>query len=76
VDKSREPKPVKCLTVGWLLQENEDALLIAQNLGDITGERMQFSGGTEIARRQVVQLKEIASPSWAWRTSDDSPVSG
>jgi hypothetical protein len=63
-DECGKPEPVKCLTVGWLLQENEDALLIAQNLGDVAGERMQFSGGTEIARRQVVQWKKLISPSF------------
>jgi hypothetical protein len=63
-DEREKPEPVLCLTVGWLLQETEDALLIAQNLGDVTGNRLQFSGGTEIARRQIVRLQKITCPSW------------
>jgi hypothetical protein len=58
-DEAENPEPVLCLTVGWLLRETEDALLVVQSLGDVSGGRMQFGGGTEIARRQIIQLKEI-----------------
>jgi hypothetical protein len=71
LDERDDPKAVKCLTVGWLLRETEDAILVAQNLGDVTDGRTQFSGGTEIARRQIVQLKELTCPSWAKTTSSD-----
>jgi hypothetical protein len=60
-DEYEEPEPVLCLTVGWLLRETDDALLVVQNLGDVSGERFQASGATEIARRQVVRIGELTS---------------
>jgi hypothetical protein len=62
IDECETPEAVKCLTVGWLLKETDDALLVAQNLGDVSRDRKQFSGGTEIARRQIVQLRRITCP--------------
>jgi hypothetical protein len=62
LDECDTPAPVKCLTVGWLLKKTKDALLIAQSLGDVAGERMQFSGGTEIARRSVIRMEKLDSP--------------
>jgi hypothetical protein len=35
---------VKCVTVGWLLKDGEDAKSIAQSLGDIESEDMQTGG--------------------------------
>ena len=64
-DEAGQPEPVRCLTVGWLLKETVDALLVAQSLGDVTRGRMQFSGGTEIARRQIVHLTTLAPPFFA-----------
>jgi hypothetical protein len=64
-DECEDPASVKCQTVGWLLRETKDALLVVQNLGDVTSGRMQVSGGTEIARRQVVQISEITASSFA-----------
>jgi hypothetical protein len=42
----------------------KDALLVVQSLGDVTSGRMQVSGGTEIARRQVIQISEITASSF------------
>jgi hypothetical protein len=58
----------------WLLRETEKALLVAQNLGDVSGDWMQFSGGTEIARRQIVQLEEITCLSWVEKVLDGSAL--
>lgn len=67
MDEAEQPGAVRCLTVGWLLKETDDALLVAQSLGDVTRGRMQFSGGMEIARRQIVHLTRLTSPSFAER---------
>jgi hypothetical protein len=62
-DEYEAPEPVICRTVGWLLRETDDALLVAQSLGDVSRDRMQASGGTEIARRQVLRISELGASS-------------
>lgn len=61
INEVGDPLPVLCRTVGWLAKETEEALLVVQSLGDVDGERMQISGGTEIARRQIVRIEEITA---------------
>jgi hypothetical protein len=62
LDECEEPKALKCLTVGWLLKKTKDVLLIAQSLGDVSGERTQFTGAMEIARRQIIRMEEVQPP--------------
>ncbi|MDR0234411.1 MAG: hypothetical protein LBI31_06400 [Zoogloeaceae bacterium] len=76
LDECTEPSTVSYLTIGWLLKETEGTLLVAQNLGDITSERKQFSGGTEIVRRQIVQLQEVTCPSCLKGVTSDGQALG
>ena len=69
-DELAPPTPVLCRSVGWRVSETDEALLLAQSLGDVQGERMQIGGTVEIARRQVVRVKALACPSWARVLSD------
>ncbi|MEX2964742.1 hypothetical protein [Microbulbifer sp. TYP-18] len=48
---------VECKTVGWLVAESDEVLMLAQNLGDVNTESAQASGLMRIPR---VCVKRIA----------------
>ena len=59
---------VKCRTVGWLIEEGDSALLLAQSLGDEATDAAQSMGRTAIARRQITAVYELAiGPSFSIR---------
>jgi hypothetical protein len=52
---------VKCLSLGFLIAETEEALALAPNLGDVTRERTQAAGIMRIPRSAVRSMVELTS---------------
>jgi hypothetical protein len=65
VDEYELPQIIKCLSVGFLIAETEEAVALAPNLGDVTRERTQAAGIMRIPRSAVRSMVELTSPSQA-----------
>jgi len=50
---------IRCQTVGWLVAESEDVLMLAQNLGDISTGNAQASGLMRIPRACVREVGDL-----------------
>lgn len=50
---------VRCRSVGWVLHEAEDVVVLAQSLGDLDSSSAQSMGRTAIARRQIIQILDL-----------------
>jgi hypothetical protein len=61
VDEYEIPQIVKCLSVGFLIAETDEALALAPNLGDVTCERTQAAGIIRIPRSAVRSVVELTS---------------
>ena len=61
VDEYEIPDIVRCISVGFLIAETEEALAVAPNLGDVTKERTQASGIIRIPRTAVRSMTELTS---------------
>jgi hypothetical protein len=54
---------IKCVSVGWLIHDSTDMLVIAPNMGDLDSENnVQVSGVIRIPARCVVSVKELEEP--------------
>lgn len=59
VDEFALPEAVRCISVGFLIAETDNALALAPNLGDVERERTQACGIIRIpvsAVRRIVDL--------------------
>lgn len=55
----QEQRPVKCVSVGWLLKDG-DTKELAPNMGDVEcGDNLQVSGVISIASRSVLSIKKL-----------------
>ncbi|MFA0813890.1 hypothetical protein [Microbulbifer epialgicus] len=52
-------EPVKCCTVGWLIAESEEVLMIAQSVGEVNTDNAQASGLMRIPRASVKSLLQL-----------------
>jgi hypothetical protein len=53
------PEIVKCLSVGYLVAETENAIALAPNLGDIEQAKAQACGIIRIPQRAVIKIWKI-----------------
>jgi len=53
------PAPVRCISVGYLIDEKAGTIALAANLGDIAQERKQASGIIQIPRRCIIKMVEL-----------------
>lgn len=53
------PDAVRCVSVGFLVAENEQALALAPNLGDVNEGRPQGCGIIRIPRSAVRRLSDL-----------------
>lgn len=67
-----ELKAVKCQTVGWLLEQTPTLLLIAQSVGDLSGEESQTMGRTAIAVRQITKIVDLLLGQTIWTAPEIS----
>ena len=51
--------PVKCVTVGWVVHDDGETLVLAQSFGDIGDEDMQVAGLKTIPCRAVTRRVAI-----------------
>jgi len=57
---------VYCWTVGWILNEDQETIVITQTLGDIHKENEQFTGVIQIPKsaiRKIIKIKEKVNAS-------------
>lgn len=57
-----EPRqPIRCMTVGWLIQDDNDVKVIAQTMGDIDGDDddMQYAGDKVIPTCAVIKIETL-----------------
>ena len=55
-----ENKPIKCLSVGYLLQDDESVKVLAPNMGDISSElNIQASGIITIPTSCVTKISKL-----------------
>lgn len=72
------PKPVKCVTVGWLLTDGEEAKVICQSMADIESDDMQAGGVMVIPARCVMSMERLVEDgglSASFRRSGLEPAS-
>lgn len=43
-----QPRPVRCVTVGWLLKNEPDAKVVAQSMGDVENDDDMQAGGVMV----------------------------
>lgn len=53
------PKTIRCLSVGYLIAETEDAIALAPNLGDIEQQKAQACGIIRIPQRAIIKTKRL-----------------
>lgn len=59
VDEYGLPEPVICLSAGFLIVENEQAIALAPNLGDLNQARAQASGIICIPKCGVRKITDL-----------------
>lgn len=52
-------KAVRCISVGYLIAENKNAISIAANLGNLDRDRVQASGVIQIPRSCIIRTRRI-----------------
>jgi len=58
------PKPVRCRSVGWLIHQDTDSVVLTPNLGDEhCPENEQFCGALVIPACAVLSTVELGKPS-------------
>lgn len=72
------PAPVKCVTVGWLLTDGDDAKVICQSMADIEAADMQAGGVMVIPACCVVSIERLeeAETITASCRRDPAPATG
>lgn len=56
-----DPAPVQCVTAGWLVSENDQAIAIATSLGDVHDpDGIQANGITQIVRACITNITDLA----------------
>ena len=53
------PQIVRCISVGYLIAETDEALALAPNLGDVGRERVQASGIIRLPRSAVRKISQL-----------------
>lgn len=59
VEDYEVPKTIRCLSVGYLIAETDDAIALAPNLGDIDQPKAQACGIIRIPQRAIIKLKRL-----------------
>jgi hypothetical protein len=59
VETYQLPQIVRCVSVGYLIAETEQAIAIAPNIGDLGHERIQASGIIRIPRSAVSRIANL-----------------
>jgi len=54
-----EPDPVRCVSVGWLLYDEDDSKMLCPNMGDIGDDAMQGSGMIEIPAACITRIDPL-----------------
>lgn len=54
--------PVKCVSVGWVVFDDGDTVVLAQSFGDIGDEDMQMAGLKTIPSRAITRRVAIEEP--------------
>jgi hypothetical protein len=68
-----EPVSVRCVSVGWLINNGPDAKMLAPNLGDLDDiDSVQASGVMQIPTRCIKSVVELQEPEWT--ESRDSAI--
>ena len=63
LDSLEAKEAVRCVSVGWLLQDDENTKALAPNMGGLNSEgSMQVSGVIHIPTRCIVRLVELEEP--------------
>ena len=53
------PEIIKCVSVGYLIAETDQAIAVAPNIGDVGCERIQASGIIRIPRSAVSRIADL-----------------
>jgi hypothetical protein len=53
------PKTIRCLSVGYLIAETDEAIALAPNLGDIEQPKAQACGIIRIPQRAIIKTKRL-----------------
>lgn len=59
VDAYELPQVIRCVSVGYLIAETDEALALAPNLGDVGRERVQASGIIRLPRSAVRKISQL-----------------
>jgi hypothetical protein len=59
IEEAPELKTAKCRTVGWLVGENQEALMLAQNIANEGLDDAQGSGYMRICKRAITKRKKL-----------------
>jgi hypothetical protein len=59
IDEYQIPETVRCVSVGYLIAETENALAIAPNLGGMLTDRVQASGIIRVPRSAVRSITDL-----------------
>lgn len=61
LDDLPELRIAKCQSVGWIVAENEQVLMLAPNIADIDTNPGQGSGFIRIPQRSIVSRRKLKS---------------
>lgn len=59
VDDYEVPQVIRCISVGYLIAETDQALALAPNLGDVGRERVQACGIIRLPRSAVRKISRL-----------------
>jgi hypothetical protein len=52
-----EPEAIDCASVGWIVKEDDEVLMIAQSMGDIGTDNTQCAGIKQIPKCCITEIK-------------------
>lgn len=55
----KETKPIHCTTVGYVMKETDDLVMVAQTIGDLDGPEEQYIGGIQIVKRGIISRRKL-----------------
>jgi hypothetical protein len=54
-------EPIRCQTVGFLVRDDKEVKVVAQNMGDVDSDARQVSGLIRIPTRAVTRITALAA---------------
>lgn len=59
IDDAPSMEIIRCLSVGWVISENKQLLMLAPNIGNVDSESEQACGFMRIPKKSITSIKVL-----------------